>query len=87
MVQMWSATCESRYSEGCAERWATASLDSARSIARWGLGDGVLAVVVVDLDRVVALQLREVVEQKVHKVSASFSSEGPVWSRMTTVSR
>lgn len=28
MVQMWSATCESRYSEGCAERWATASLDS-----------------------------------------------------------
>ena len=52
-----------------------------------GLGDGVLAVVVVDLDRVVALQLREVVEQKVHKVSASFSSEGPVWSRMTTVSR
>ena len=35
MVQMWSATCESRYAEGCAERWATASLNSAHSIARW----------------------------------------------------
>ena len=31
-----------------------------------GLGDGVLAVVVVDLDRIVGLQLREVVEQEVH---------------------
>lgn len=33
-----------------------------------GFGDGVLAVVVVDLDRVVGLQLREVVEQEVHDV-------------------
>ena len=33
-----------------------------------GLGDGVLAVVVVDLDHIVGLQLREVVEQEVHEV-------------------
>ena len=33
-----------------------------------GLGDGVLAVVIVDLDHIVGLQLREVVEQEVHEV-------------------
>ena len=33
-----------------------------------GLGDGVLAVVVVDLGHIVGLRLREVVEQEVHEV-------------------
>ena len=32
------------------------------------LGDGALAVVVIDLDQIVVLQLREVVEQEVHDI-------------------